>query len=160
MKTTFFLIVAIIVAIFLKMPSTENAADSADSDSQKNVADSAESVTDNSCLLTAEKCRLPIQKGFVEINIPQPIPAGRGFEIVLEAQDFQIETATAHFEGLSMVMSAPELEFSKKAENTENAETWQARAFLPICLTGTMRWRMTLNLNQNETIPLLVESGR
>ena len=153
MKTTFFLIVAIIVAIFLKMPSTENAADSADSDFQN----SAESDSDNSCLLTAEKCRLPIQKGFVEINIPQPIPAGRGFEIVLQTQDFQIETATAHFEGLSMAMSAPELEFSKKAEN---AETWQARAFLPICLTGTMRWRMTLNLNQNETIPLLVESGR
>ena len=157
MKTTFFLIVAIAVAIFLKMPSTENAADSADSDSQKNVADSAESVTDNSCLLTAEKCRLPIQKGFVEINIPQPIPAGRGFEIVLQAQDFQIETATAHFEGLSMAMSAPELQFSK---NAENSDVWQARAFLPICLTGTMRWRMTLNLNQNESIPLLVESGR
>ena len=154
MKTTFFLIVAIIVAIFLKMPSTENAADS---DSQKNVA---ESDADNSCLLTAEKCRVAVQKGFVEINIPQPIPAGKGFEIRLQTQDFQIETATAHFEGLSMVMSAPELEFSKKAENTENAETWQARAFLPICLTGTMRWRMTLNLNQNETIPLLVESGR
>lgn len=154
MKTTFFLIVAIVVAIFLKMPSTENVVDSAD------FQNSAESVADNSCLLTAEKCRVALSKGFVEINIPQPIPAGKGFEICLQTQDFQIETATAHFEGLSMAMSAPELEFSKKAENAENAETWQARAFLPICLTGTMRWRMTLNLNQNETIPLLVESGR
>ena len=153
MKTTFFLIVAIIVAIFLKMPSTENVADSADSDFQN----FAESDSDNSCLLTAEKCRVAVQKGFVEINIPQPIPAGKGFEIVLQTQDFQIETATAHFEGLSMAMSAPELQFSK---NAENSDVWQARAFLPICLTGTMRWRMTLNLNQNETIPLLVESGR
>lgn len=149
MKITLFLLAAILVAIFFKMP--------ADSASQ-NLADfkDAASASDNSCFLTAEKCRFPIQNGFVELKIPQPIPAGKGFEIVLQAQDFQIESATASFEGLSMTMSAPEIVFSKNAQN--NA-IWQARAFLPICLTGTMRWRMTLRLNQNLIIPWLMESG-
>lgn len=151
MKITLFLLAAILVAIFFKMPADSDSA-------SQNLADfkNAAAASDNSCFLTAEKCRFPIQNGFVELKIPQPIPAGKGFEIVLQAQDFQIESATASFEGLSMTMSAPEIVFSKNAQN--NA-IWQARAFLPICLTGTMRWRMTLRLNQNLIVPWLMESG-
>lgn len=149
MKIACFLVAAIVAVIFFKIPlvgEPEKTADSVDWAGKKNLSD---------CFLKQNICRIKIQKGHVALEIPQMVPSGKTFEMRLQSQDLQINSIQARFEGLSMAMFAPDVDFFKK---DAGGKIWLAHALLPICVTGKMRWKMTIFVNQSIAFSGEVES--
>ncbi len=130
-----FLILGIILVIFLKLPS-EN--------SEKSLPPVLFPV-DETCFLTQNTCSRTIEKGSVTLSFPRPLPVAKTFPINLKIENIPAQKIFLKLQGVEMAMGDWSFPFTPKEKGV-----FEAQMMIPLCLTGKMRWRATLLIQNSE----------
>ena len=94
--------------------------------------------------------------GRIELDIsPRPIPVMQTFQIVVAAG--AVDEVSVEFAGRDMDMGPNRTRLLRRDDGR-----WQGSTTLPVCLTGRMRWDLTLHLKQGtgtESLSFGFEAG-
>jgi hypothetical protein len=92
------------------------------------------------CNLHRGACNVALDDGELEISIsPRPIPLVKPIAIEVRSTGAEIKRIDADFAGIGMNMGYNRPQLVAVGENRYRAETT-----LPVCITGTMDWELTL----------------
>ena len=94
------------------------------------------------CDLNATACNLTSRWGPLKLELtPRPLPTLRPITVRLTGADHGEIAATARLDGLDMDMG-PNVVQLRRVE----AGPMEGQLTIPVCLTGTMKWQLTLQL--------------
>lgn len=92
------------------------------------------------CNLHRGSCTVALGSGELEISIsPRPIPLIQPIAVDVQATGVEIQRIDADFAGIGMNMG-----YNRPQLVATGGGRYRAETTLPVCITGTMDWEMTL----------------
>lgn len=102
-------------------------------------------VSGTDCDLNRQSCPAATRWGNLRVGLsPRPLPALQPIELALEFASPNNTRVTARLEGVEMDMG-PNLVTLQRLDATRLG----ARMMIPLCLTGTMKWRLALQIRDD-----------
>jgi hypothetical protein len=103
------------------------------------------------CNLHREACEVKLRSGKLSLKIaPQPIPLVKPIQLEVLTEGLAIRRIDADFAGVGMNMGLNRPQLQPQGE-----DRYVATTSLPVCITNTMRWELTL-LVETETEQILI----
>jgi hypothetical protein len=97
---------------------------------------------DPGCNLHRGSCSVSVAGGRLELSLsPQPVPLIKPIRIEVRTRGISLRRIDADFAGIGMNMGFNRPQLLPQGSNVHVGE-----ATLPVCITGTMRWELTLLL--------------